>query len=522
MRWQRPIPPSTRLGRAAQYLRMSTEHQQYSIPNQAAAIALYAAAHGTGIVRSFVDEGISGVTINKRKGLQELLHVAESGEADFDQILVYDVSRWGRFPDSDESAHYEYLCKKAGITVHYCAEQFENDNSATSNLLKALKRTMAGEFSRELSVKLSAGMRRLASMGYWQGGYAPFALARQSVSANGEPKQILKKGEWNGISTDRTVLVPSDPKELKTVQLAFDLYTKQRKSRRQIVDILNQRSMFPRSGKRWTMSRLLRLLRSDLYKGAYAYGKYVQRRLVPREQWSIRAQSFVGIVPEEQWEEANARIRKEVKPYIDSEMIDALRRLWKRKGKLSERIIHRAKNVPSAVAYQRHFGSLNEAYKLIGYPIPREYSYVHAITMTRKMRDKLCDEICEQIRATGATAERGLGPGILVFNEAVTVQIGFVTGRSRPTPYMKWLLNLKNHLRADILVIARLAPPSQSILDYYVLPACAGFHGTTYVHQELNAPYLDLYHFSDLSRLIESFRPDYIWGTYETKTAKTA
>jgi DNA invertase Pin-like site-specific DNA recombinase len=149
---------------------MSTELQQYSIANQSAAIALYAAAHNIGIIHSFVDEGKSGTTIKKRKGLQELLRVVQSGEADFDQILVYDVSRWGRFPASDESAHYEYLCKQAGIAVHYCAEQFDNDNSTASNLLKALKRAMAGEFSRELSVKLSQGMRRLASMGYWQGG----------------------------------------------------------------------------------------------------------------------------------------------------------------------------------------------------------------------------------------------------------------------------------------------------------------------------------------------------------------
>ena len=149
--------PSSQLDRAAQYLRMSTEHQQYSIANQSAAIALYAAAHDIGIVRAFVDEGKSGTTIKGRKGLQELLRVVESGTADFDQVLVYDVSRWGRFPDTDEAAHYEYLCKRAGITVRYCAEQFENDNSATSNLLKALKRTMAAEYSRELSVKVSVG-----------------------------------------------------------------------------------------------------------------------------------------------------------------------------------------------------------------------------------------------------------------------------------------------------------------------------------------------------------------------------
>jgi DNA invertase Pin-like site-specific DNA recombinase len=169
---------TTSLGRAAQYVRMSTEHQQYSIENQSAAIALYAAAHNLGITRSFVDPGKTGMTIRKRKGLQTLIQTVEAGEADFTDILVYDVSRWGRFPDTDESAHYEYLCKRAGVRVQYCAEMFENDNSPTSNLLKALKRTMASEYSRELSVKVSAGQRRLASMGFWQGGDAPFGMMR--------------------------------------------------------------------------------------------------------------------------------------------------------------------------------------------------------------------------------------------------------------------------------------------------------------------------------------------------------
>lgn len=101
------------LGRAAQYVRMSTELQEYSIANQSAAIALYAAAHDLGIFRSFVDAEKTGTTIRPRRGLQELIRTVESGAADFDHILVYDVSRWGRFPDADESASCEYLLQKS-------------------------------------------------------------------------------------------------------------------------------------------------------------------------------------------------------------------------------------------------------------------------------------------------------------------------------------------------------------------------------------------------------------------------
>ena len=82
---------------------MSTEHQQYSTENQHAAIQRYADEHGLIIVRTFTDAGKSGLGIHGRDALQELLRTVNSGTADFATILVYDVSRWGRFQDTDEA-----------------------------------------------------------------------------------------------------------------------------------------------------------------------------------------------------------------------------------------------------------------------------------------------------------------------------------------------------------------------------------------------------------------------------------
>jgi DNA invertase Pin-like site-specific DNA recombinase len=47
--------------RAAQYLRMSTEHQRYSLENQAAAIGAYAERLGLNVVATYADAGKSGV-----------------------------------------------------------------------------------------------------------------------------------------------------------------------------------------------------------------------------------------------------------------------------------------------------------------------------------------------------------------------------------------------------------------------------------------------------------------------------
>jgi hypothetical protein len=99
--------------RAAQYVRMSTDHQNYSPVNQADANENYAKARGIETVVTYYDPGISGLHIKGRDALQQLIEDVQSKNRLFDVVLVYDISRWGRFQDIDESAYYEYICRRA-------------------------------------------------------------------------------------------------------------------------------------------------------------------------------------------------------------------------------------------------------------------------------------------------------------------------------------------------------------------------------------------------------------------------
>jgi DNA invertase Pin-like site-specific DNA recombinase len=103
---------------AAQYVRMSTEDQQYSIANQEAAIQTHAMSHGYAVVSTYADAGKSGVEIKHRKELRRLLSDVMSGRAQFKVILVYDVSRWGRFQDVDKLPTMSFF---AGVRVSPCA-----------------------------------------------------------------------------------------------------------------------------------------------------------------------------------------------------------------------------------------------------------------------------------------------------------------------------------------------------------------------------------------------------------------
>ncbi len=174
-----------KIRKAAQYVRMSTEHQRYSTENQSDAIGLYAKERGYQIIQTYSDAGKSGLRIEGRDGLTQLLADIQAGRTDFNTVLVYDISRWGRFQDADESAYYEYICKRAGIAIEYCAEQFENDGSPVSTIVKGVKRAMAGEYSRELSQKVFAGQSRLIEMGYRQGGPPGFGLRRMLIDEAG-------------------------------------------------------------------------------------------------------------------------------------------------------------------------------------------------------------------------------------------------------------------------------------------------------------------------------------------------
>jgi hypothetical protein len=101
---------------------------------------------------------------------------------------------------------YEYICRRSGIEVRYCAEQFENDGSIASTIAKTVKRAMAGEYSRELSSKVFAGQARLIELGFRQGGFAGYGLRRRMIDQSGNPKAILAFGERKSLQTDRVVL----------------------------------------------------------------------------------------------------------------------------------------------------------------------------------------------------------------------------------------------------------------------------------------------------------------------------
>jgi DNA invertase Pin-like site-specific DNA recombinase len=461
--------------RAAEYVRMSTEHQQYSTQNQAVCIREYAARRGIEVTRTYADEGKSGLRINGRPALQQLIHDVESGNVDFSLVLVYDVSRWGRFQDADESAYYEYICKRAGIRVAYCAEQFENDGSPVSTIVKGVKRAMAGEYSRELSTKVFAGQCRLVEAGFRQGGPAGFGLRRLLVGQNGERKMELARGEHKSLQTDRVILVPGPEDQVGAVQQIYRWFVADGRSESEIAQRLNAANICTDMGRSWTRGTVHEVLINEKYIGSNVFNrisyKLKKLRVVnPKDMWIRKEDAFTPIVAKEDFYTAQGIIRARSRRYSDEELIDRLRALYRDRQALSGLIINSTEGMPSSSVYAHRFGSLLRAYRLVGFEPSRDFHYVEINRVLRRLHPAIVAQTEKQMQDLGGRIRRDAESDLLHVNEEFTVSLVLARCHRRESGQLFWKVRFDAGLAPDLTVAVRLDPENRAALDYYLLP----------------------------------------------------
>ena len=464
--------------RAAQYVRMSTELQRYSIQNQAAAIAAYAQQRNLTIVRTYVDEGRSGVRINGRAGLIELIEDVQTGKADFDHILVYDVSRWGRFQDVDESAHYEFVCKRNGIKVAYCAEQFDNDGSLLSSIVKNIKRVMAAEYSRELGVKVHAGHCRIAGLGYRVGGPLTFGLHREMVDEKQHSKGRLAKGECKALKTDRVRLRPGSEEEVAVVRWIFQQFVVERTTYVDIARQLNRVNVANHHGRPWTDIMIEAILKNENYVGNLVYNRTSRRlgqKLVnnPHHLWVRSAAAVDPIVDQDLFARAQKIMAERYISIPEDEMLRRLRLTLARKGKLSDGIIRNTAGLPSTQCYVKHFGSIRKAYALIGYKASRDCAWYDARQHWSDVLSKLAARVAEALRADLGLQVHLREDGASLALDGTGNIISFRVARQPPrksaSRTSQWRAHLRK-MRSELFIVPRLNDANKLIQDYVIVP----------------------------------------------------
>jgi DNA invertase Pin-like site-specific DNA recombinase len=468
---------TNRSGRAAIYVRMSTDRQNYSTQHQREHLSKFAADRGLTVVREYGDEGKSGLALRGRPGLRSLLADVQSDTVAFDTILVYDVSRWGRFQDVDESAHYEYICRSAGIEIVYCAEQFENDGSPMAALLKSIKRTMAAEYSRELSAKVFMAQCRFISLGYKQGGSAGYALRRLCIGHEGEVKRVLTYGERKVSLTDRVVFILGPADEIAVLRRVYSMYIDERLGETAIANHLNADSIRSEFGRPWTAWLVHSLLTNEKYLGNIIFNRgsfKLQRKAVhnPSEMWVRCDGAFESPLPEGVFELAKVeRLRRNARP-DKATLLQLLKDLHLQFGKVTTALLTEQVKSTMPKLLARHFGTITNAYMLAGIPTSSTYTYVETRRYVSLTRQLVIDESVKFCSAAGVLAELGKrGEFHFIIDRRISVRVVVARCRGTKPARARWKVSTASFQHVDFVIAVQLNTCNTSVECYYLLPS---------------------------------------------------
>jgi len=302
--------------KAISYYRHSAEDkQENSVAIQRQHTEKFAHEHNIEIIHEEADEGKSGLLAN-RPGFERLFNdwIENPQAPHFEYVLVYDVSRWGRFQDQDQAAYFAHLCKRQGKEVVYVSRGFPDaTNQLISSLETSIQRYMAAEYSRQLSDKVFYGCVKVSEQGYSAGGTAVYGMTRQLIDVNKKPIRILNLGEHKQIANERVSFTPKNDDTTEVVKTIFNLFVKERYSIPDIVAYLGLKEISSANGKLWDRSKVIKILTDETYIGTRIYNKTWGRlkqksHQNPRSEWIIVPNAFDSIIDEQLFKEAQGRL----------------------------------------------------------------------------------------------------------------------------------------------------------------------------------------------------------------------
>jgi len=183
-----------------------------------------------------------------------------------------------------------------------------------------------------------------------------------------------------------------------------------------------------------------------------------------------------------------ARSRK----YTDAEMLEHLRAVLLKHGRISGILIDAAEDLPSSTAFSHRFGTLINAYRMIGYNPGIDFSFIEENRRLRKRHPELVAEVIQKITALGAHAVWNKETELLEVNHEMSVSIVLCRHTETGAGSSRWLIRLDASARPDITIAVRMDAANEGIRDYYVLPAIDMTWENLRV-AEVNGIYLDTY-----------------------------
>jgi len=354
--------------RAVAYYRHSAEiGQENSVEIQQDNIRTFAEKHGIEVIHEFSDRGKSGLNAEGRPAFNEMMEWVRTRD-DFQYVLVLDVSRWGRFQNTDLSAHYKALCTQNRKLVVYTNNGFAKEDDLIHSLRESIDRYQAADYSRALSKKVFEGCVKVAKQGYRPGGPPPYGFHRMMLDERKQPDRILQPGQRKAIQNGRVILVPGNPDHTAVIQEIYMMFVEQKLDERQIAGVLNGRGVFSPGGRNWSDAAVRHILTNQQYVGAVVYNKTSRKlktpvRKNPEACWVITPNAYDPIVTQEIFDKAQILLDARKRRYSREELLKRLHALYEKYAVITSRLVHFDAESASPATYAKHFGSLGAAFQ---------------------------------------------------------------------------------------------------------------------------------------------------------------
>ncbi|MCW2107658.1 UNVERIFIED_ORG: DNA invertase Pin-like site-specific DNA recombinase [Rahnella aquatilis] len=493
--------------RAAQYLRMSTLNQEFSLDNQAHFIKQYAQEHNYEIVHTYDDAGKSGVTTSGRHDFNRLIDDVIFKEINIEAVLVYDVSRFCRFEDPLEGIYYKYLVEKQGVKVIFCADNIP-DNFIESPFFLLMLMYSAGSYSKNLSQKVLAGHINLVNKGYYQGGIPGYGLIRTLVDNNNQFKMSLHTGERKSLTTDRVVLSPGKKEEIQLVKRIFDMFIFKGLNEYLIAVKLNREGYKYSDGSHWNRSRIHAILINVRYTGEYIYNRnstklQSKKTKNPESKWVRHESFFKPIISVDKFNLAQEIIKDRSRQMSNDDILVYLKNKLSENGKISGFIIDQDSAGPSSSVVASRFGGLINAYKLIGYTPEIDYSFLAINESLRIRHNKLLSEIKTKLIKMDISIS---GDMMVSVNKSLKFSIVLSRCRKKGKEKYQWIVRLDRSLDADLNIVVRMNSLNTEPVDYFILPSLENFEKDIKI-KENNKMLFELYRFDNLDILFDMLNP---------------
>lgn len=499
--------------RAVQYIRMSTDSQDLSPEMQQSAIAAYAAKHGIAVIDTYLDAGKSGLTLEKRRAMRRLLLDVTRPERSFSIVLVYDVSRWGRFQDTDASAYYEYHCRLHGCQVHYVQEPFGSPDSPLAALFKGMKRAMAAEFSRELAVKVTAGQAAAMKRGFQLGTMPCVGFGRLAVSKTDGAQRQLRSDEHKSGPREHVKWVLGSEQERAAVRRIFQLYATTEPSVVALSRRIEREGIRTAQGRRITEWMLYSFLRSEAVLGNFLWGRAQNKKR--RAEGDPRFTRMPGImeplVPRELFDAVQAKMdRRQHVVFSREALVELLRAAIARTPHLRANQLE-VHGCPCRSTYLKTFGTMPAAWAAAGaaYPSGTQGIDQDGVQRSACVGARICNAALAFLQQAGVECERHTrrdrrGQTLLVNGETV-LRLQVIWKRSRDA-LQEWEIRRVYKAHFDWVLVVRIRE-DDSPLDSILLNRQQYFSQTRWLHDTLDDSWTLLRSTAEVVGAMRALRP---------------